>query len=194
MSATLSLQPPAPANSCPRPQRQAKTAGGKDLGQDTSREAKRLAAAILEVLAGARTPTEAATALGLSVPRYYQVESRALGGLLSACEPKPKGRVRRPEHELNALRRENQRLQRELTRQQSLARAAQRTAGWTPASSLTAKSVAGKTAGGKTATKKTRQRRMARALSVAARLQAPAADAVPRADAPAPAEGTERNV
>ncbi len=40
--------------------------GGADLGKDRGVEAKRLAAAILEVLAGARTPTEAATALGLS--------------------------------------------------------------------------------------------------------------------------------
>src|SRR5438477_8881944 len=73
--------------------RQARTIGGAQLLQDKSREARRLAAAILEVLAGARTPTEAATSLGLSVPRYYQVESRALEGLLAACAPRPKGRA-----------------------------------------------------------------------------------------------------
>jgi hypothetical protein len=183
------LEKPAPASSPAGAQRQTKTAGGKDLGQDTSREAKRLAAAILEVLAGARTPTEAATALGLSVPRYYQMESRALGGLLSACEPKPKGRVRRAEQEASALRQDNQRLQREITRQQSLMRAAQRTVGWTPpVSSAPAKNAS------KTTAKKTRKRRLARALSVAVRLQAPTPDAVPSTDAPAPPEGTERNV
>jgi hypothetical protein len=100
--------------------------GGADLGKDRGVEAKRLAAAILEVLAGARTPTEAATALGLSVPRYYQVESQALRGLLQACEPKPRGRARSVETEVKTLSKENQRLQRELTRHQALARAAQR--------------------------------------------------------------------
>ena len=43
----------------------------RNLGEGASAEAKRVAAAILEVLAGARTPTEAAQALGLSLPRYY---------------------------------------------------------------------------------------------------------------------------
>jgi hypothetical protein len=46
---------------------------------------------ILEVLAGMRTPTEAATVVGLSVPRYYLWEQRALEGLVRACEPRPKG-------------------------------------------------------------------------------------------------------
>ena len=100
--------------------------GGADLCKDRGAAAKRLAAAILEVLAGARTPTEAATALGLSVPRYYQVEAQALRGLLQACEPRPRGRVRVEKDEVETLRTENQRLQRDLTRQQSLARAAQR--------------------------------------------------------------------
>ena len=155
--------------------RAAKTTGGADLGQDKSREAKRLAAAILEVLAGARTPTEAATALGLSVPRYYQVESRALEGLLTACEPKPKGRAANPDHEAARLRQENQRLQRELTRQQSLARAAQRTAGWMPppAPAKTSSNKSGK---------KPRRRRTARALSIAARLQT--TDPAPQAAVP----------
>jgi hypothetical protein len=139
-----------------------KVTGGADLGQGSSGEAKRRAAAILEVLAGARTPTEAATALGLSVPRYYQVESRALRGLLAACEAPPKGRVRSPESEVTAMRQENQRLQREVLRQQALVRAAQRTVGWTPPAAP---------APAKSAGKKTRRRRVARALSIATRLQ-----------------------
>jgi hypothetical protein len=133
--------------------------GGANLGKDRGAEAKRLAAAILEVLAGARTPTEAATALGLSVPRYYQVEAQALRGLLAACEPKPKGRVRTAETEVAALHKENQRLQRELTRHQSLARAAQRAVGLSPPSPVS-----------KTG-KKPRKRRVARALNVAERLK-----------------------
>jgi hypothetical protein len=134
--------------------------GGADLGKERGVEAKKLAAAILEVLAGARTPTEAATALELSVPRYYQVEAQALRGLLEACEPKPRGRVRLEKTELETLRKENQRLQRELTRHQSLARAAQRAAGLSPPAP-----------GVNKAGKKPRKRRVARALSVAARLQ-----------------------
>jgi hypothetical protein len=134
--------------------------GGADLGKDRGVEAKRLAAAILEVLAGARTPTEAATALGLSVPRYYQVEAQALRGLLQACEPKPRGRVRTVETEVKTLSKENQRLQRELTRHQTLARAAQRAVGLAPPAPVVNK-----------AGKKPRKRRVARALSVAQRLK-----------------------
>jgi hypothetical protein len=134
--------------------------GGADLGKDRGVEAKRLAAAILEVLAGARTPTEAATALSLSVPRYYQVEAQALRGLLQACEPKPRGRVRSVETEAKTLAKENQRLQRELTRHQALARAAQRAVGLAPPAPVVNKSG-----------KKPRKRRVARALSVAERLK-----------------------
>src|SRR5260370_40572180 len=53
----------------------------RGLGEGASTEAKRLAAAILEVLAGARTPTEAAQVLALSLPRYYLLEARALHGI-----------------------------------------------------------------------------------------------------------------
>jgi len=42
--------------------------------------------------AGARTPTEAAQALGLSLPRYYLLEERALQGMLVACEPRSMSR------------------------------------------------------------------------------------------------------
>src|SRR5262245_4199403 len=82
--------------------------GGMDLGKDRGAQAKRLAAAILEVLAGARTPTEAAATLQLSVPRYYQLETQALRGLLEACEPRPRGRVRTVKNEVETLRQENQ--------------------------------------------------------------------------------------
>jgi hypothetical protein len=143
-----------------KPMRKRHQVGGSDLGKDRGMEAKRLAAAILEVLAGARTPTEAATAVGLSVPRYYQVESQALRGLLEACEPKPRGRIRLVKNEVETLRKENQRLQRELTRHQSLARAAQRAVGLSPPASV-----------GNKAGKNPRKRRVARALSVAERLK-----------------------
>ena len=151
--------------------------GGADLGKDRGVEAKKLAAAILEVLAGARTPTEAATALGLSVPRYYQVEAQALRGLLQACEPKPRGRVRSVETEAKTLSKENQRLQRELTRHQALARAAQRAVGLSPPTPVVNK-----------AGKKPRKRRVARALSVAERLKQ---ETIPTAGTPTTSPSSE---
>jgi hypothetical protein len=152
--------------------------GGAELGKDRSAAAKRLAAAILEVLAGARTPAQAAEAIGLSVPRYYQVESRALHGLLAACESRPKGRQPNPAGEANTLRQENQRLQRDLSRQQALVRAAQRSVGLPPPAPML-KNKSGK---------KTRKRRVARALTVAARLQKDSSKEGPReGNAPSPA-------
>lgn len=151
--------------------------GGADLGKDRGAEAKRMAAAILEVLAGARTPTEAATALSLSVPRYYQLEAQALRGLLAACEPKPRGRVRSVETEVKTLSKENQRLQRELTRHQALARAAQRAVGLAPPAPVVTK-----------AGKKPRKRRVARALSVAERLKQ---ETIPTAGTPTTSPSSE---
>ncbi|MFO0803466.1 MAG: HD domain-containing protein [Gemmataceae bacterium] len=95
-----------------------------------SREAKRMAAILLDVLAGSRTPTQAAETLGVSLPRYYQLESRALDGLLMACEPRPRGRQTSSKAADETLRRDNERLRRELSRQQqSLVRLTQRTLG-----------------------------------------------------------------
>src|SRR5580658_5780818 len=84
--------PPAQAKGA-APRQRCKSAGGATLGQDHGRDAQRQAAVILEVLAGARTPTQAAAALSVSVPRYYQMETRALRGLVEACEAKPRGRA-----------------------------------------------------------------------------------------------------
>jgi hypothetical protein len=135
--------------------------GGAQLGQDASREAKRVAAGILEVLAGQRTPAQAARELGMCLPRYYVLENRALRGLVAACEPRPKGRVRSVTSELTSLRQDNERLQRELSRQQALVRLAQRTVGLSPAAPAPAKPG-----------KKTRKRRpVVRALNVAQRLR-----------------------
>lgn len=91
--------------------------------------ARRQAAAILEVLAGVRRPIEAAQALGTSLPRYYQLERRALEGLVRACEPAPRGPRVDVTRRLAQLERENQRLQRECERQQALVRMAERTLG-----------------------------------------------------------------
>jgi hypothetical protein len=99
---------------------------------ETSKEAKRMALAILDVLVGSRTPLQAAECLGVSLPRYYQLESRALDGLLAACEPRPRGRQTSVESELASACKDVDRLKRELTRYQSLVRLTQRTVGVPP--------------------------------------------------------------
>ena len=143
----------------------------RNLGEGASADAKRLAAAILEVLAGARTPTEAAKALELSLPRYYLLEDRALQGMLVACEPRSLGRGPSPESALASLRRECDLLRRECTRQQTLVRAAQRTIGLAPPTPPARPPERGG--------KKRRPRRAtARALRAAARLK----DANPQPD------------
>ena len=134
--------------------------GGAALGQNVSQEARRMAAAILEVLAGARSPGEAASALGVCLPRYYQLETRALQGLVAACQPMPKGRQANPAKQAQAQDKEMQRLRRELGRHQALVRAAQRTVGLAPPPAAPAKPGA----------KKPRRRRLARALRASAQL------------------------
>ena len=125
-----------------------------------SLETKRLATAILEVLAGLRTPRDAAKTLNISLPRYYLLEQRALTGLLAACEPRSKGPRRSAEQEIAKIQRELACCQRECTRQQSLLRAAQRTMGL--AAAQPSKSL------GKNGVQKRRRRRpAARALRAA---------------------------
>jgi hypothetical protein len=98
-----------------------------------SPQARRQAAAILEVLAGVRRPSEAAQALGTSLPRYYQLERRALLGMLSACEPAPRGPRIDLSRRITALERENRRLLRECDRQRALVRSVERSLGLTQA-------------------------------------------------------------
>jgi hypothetical protein len=141
-----------------------RVAGGAGLGRHHSREAQCQAAAILEVLAGARTPTQAAEALGVSVPRYYQLEGRALCGLVSACEPRSQGRGSSPARELVLLRRQHDRVQRELVRQQMLLRMAQRSIGLAPPPPV------------KKGGKKRVRRPVVRALGAAAQLRAQSED------------------
>jgi len=91
---------------------------------------RRRAAAVLEVLGGAKSPVEAAESLGIALPSYYLLEARALEGLVSACEPKPRGRSAGGEGKtFHALKRENERLRQDLTRTQALTRAVQRAVG-----------------------------------------------------------------
>jgi hypothetical protein len=123
-------------------------------------ETKRLATAILEVLAGLRTPADAAKTLEISLPRYYLLEQRALAGLLAACEPRSKGPQRSVERQIVRLERELAWSRRDCARQQALVRAAQRAVGLAPPQAAKA---ADKNGG-----KQTRRRRpTARALRAA---------------------------
>lgn len=104
-----------------------------------TQEANRLAVVILEVLAGGRTPSEAATALAISVPRYYQLEIRALEGLVAALEPRPKGKQPCLQRRLVQLQKALDEARRECARQQALVRAAQRSLGIKAPATPTAK-------------------------------------------------------
>jgi hypothetical protein len=109
-----------------------------------------------------RTPTQAAEALGVSLPRYYVLETRAVQGILLACEPRSIGRQATPESALASLRRECEQLRRECTRQQALVRVAQRAVGLTAPTASKAE---------KNGKKRRRRRPMARALRAVARLK-----------------------
>jgi hypothetical protein len=111
-----------------------------------SPEARRFAALVLEVLGGLRTPTDAAKAVNVSLPRYYLLETRALQGLVTALEPLPKGRRRNTDSEIASLSKQLERSRQEATRNQSMLRAAQRAIGLPPPPAKDAKI---KTASGK---------------------------------------------
>jgi len=130
-------------------------------GSDTAR---RSAAVILEVLSGIRATAEACEALSITPMRYYVLETRALQGLVGALEPRPRGKKRSAEDEVREIRREKQKLERELARTRALVRAAERTIG-IPAAG--AKSKIG------TDGKKKRRRRPERAGRAIAALRAP---------------------
>jgi hypothetical protein len=165
-----------------KPSRLRHAPGGAGLGKDAGREAQRLAAAILEVLAGVRSPSQAAEALGVSLPRYFQLETRAMQALVTGCEPRPRGPGRSADTELIALKRQHERLQRELSRQQTLVRLAQRNIGLAPP-----KPAANKP-GGKSP--KRRRRPVVRALRAAEVLQQRSQEVAPAAGTPEDHERT----
>lgn len=90
-------------------------------------EARRIASAILDVLAGVRSITEAAQSLGITTARYYAWESRAVTALVAACEPRNPGPIPGAAlpAEIERLRAERDRLKAEAARYQALARIAQ---------------------------------------------------------------------
>ena len=160
---TAPVKPPASTSEKPAKPASKRVGGPHVTGG--SRDARWIAAAVLEVMAGIRTPTDAANALAISMPRYYILEKRALEGLITACEPRPRGPSHRPDQEVEVLRLQVARLEQDVARSQALARAAQRTIGLAPP----VKPVARKAdAPGK---KHRRRRPVVRALRVIHRLQ-----------------------
>jgi len=106
----------------------------------SSPEARRIAVVILEVLTGLIGPTEGAEALGVSLARYYALETRALQGLLNSLEPRPRGRRQTADGRIKELEGEVTRLNREILRTRSLVRVAHRTIGVkTPAGAAVSK-------------------------------------------------------
>ncbi|MHC4516645.1 MAG: hypothetical protein ACYS5W_23545 [Planctomycetota bacterium] len=127
-------------------------------------EARRTAAVLLEALAGLRSTQEASDELGIALPRYYVLETRALQAMIAALEPKTRGRQRSHESEVLHLQQEISLLKRELGRTQALYRSSQRTMGL----SDVAKHKTGRKAGGK---KTRRVRKLSRAERVLKTLQ-----------------------
>jgi hypothetical protein len=137
-----------------------------------SREAQRSAAVILEVLAGVRTPSDAATALAVSLPRYYLWEQRALAGLVAGCEPRPVGKAASERHQIAVLEKELARLKRDCARQQALVRAAARTIGLAPPVAKPVAKPGDKVSGNRGGKKPRKRRPVVRALKAAATLRA----------------------
>lgn len=118
-----------------------------------------------------RTPTEAAQAISVSLPRYYLLERRALDGLVAGCEPRKRGYRKGPQQRIAELEKEVERLKRECDRHQALARASQRSVGLTLPAPSKKKSKKG------TEPKRRRKRRpTVRALKAAKTLKAESSD------------------
>jgi len=153
-----------------------KTAKAKASESPVSPEAKRRAAVVFEVLAGLRTPPQAAEVLGLSVPGYYQLEDRVTLQAQYGGEVRPRGRQANGESKVAALAREVERLKQEVGRYQALLRLTQRTVGVPPA------------APAKAAANKRKRKPVVRAMRRAERLRA---EADQEAGAEPATEGTE---
>jgi hypothetical protein len=139
----------------------------------TPSEAQRLAATILEVLSGMRSPTEASHVLSISLPRYYQLEARALEGLVAALAPRSIGKQPSLENRVKLLEKQLAAAHRQCARHEALVRLTQRTLGFTAVTP--AKSVEQDASGRKKRRPTVRALKAARAL--AERAEASAAGA-----------------
>ena len=135
-----------PIAKTPKPKRTKLLEGELALTQ-VSAESRKQAACVLEVLAGLRTPEQAALALGLTLQTYYNVETRALRGLIHGCTPTPPGRTMGLLKQVRGLETRCAGLQRQLGRYQALLRNAQRSVGLMAVAQPPGKTLKGKTAG-----------------------------------------------
>jgi hypothetical protein len=94
-----------------------------------SKDARRQAVLVLELLTGLRSPSETCEALGCSSTRVYQLETRALQAVITAMEPRPRGPQPNLERRIAELERDKEALADELQRTQALLRAAYRSFG-----------------------------------------------------------------
>ena len=92
-------------------------------------EARKQAACVLEVLAGVRTPDQAAQSLSISLPTYYNLEMRALRGLIFSCTPQPPGRSLSLARKVRLAELKASAAEKQLQRYQALLRNVQRNAG-----------------------------------------------------------------
>ena len=95
-------------------------------------DSRKQAAVVLEVLAGVRSPEQACTALGISLPTYYNLETRALRGLIWSCTPEPPGRSLMVARKLRLAELKAAELEKQVQRYQALLRTAQRSVGLVP--------------------------------------------------------------
>jgi len=101
------------------------TRDGSPATRSGSPDARKQAALVLEVLGGSRTIADASAAMGVSTNRYYQIERRALDGLIAALEHRKRGRIA-GEDRVARLESDKRRLTLEVGRLQALLRVAHR--------------------------------------------------------------------
>lgn len=122
------------SNAIPKPKRAPRT---KHLEAEleliqVSPESRKQAACVLEVLAGLRSPEQAAEVLGVTLQTYYNIETRALRGLVHGCTSTPPGRTMMLLKQVRGLESKCGLLEKQVGRYQALLRNAQRTAGLLP--------------------------------------------------------------
>lgn len=137
-----------------------------------SPQARRTATVLLEVLAGLRSTGDAARTLEVTPVRFYAIETRAIGGLIAACEPRPSGIQPevRDAHELARLREQMRRQGQELNQVRSVLRTTQRQLGVATAPDPAAAKPGKPGKDGKPASKHKVRRPTVRALTMVRRL------------------------
>lgn len=159
------------SSSTPQPVARRKAPRGAHTVQGGTSEANRRAVVVLEVLGGLRTPADAAAALGIAVPRYYQLETRALEGMVRALEPRSLGKQPSLEGRVVRLQKELEQARRESARQQALVRVAQRSLGLKPSSTPNGQTPAKDRRAGLPGTGRRKRKPTVRALKAAAVLR-----------------------